>query len=98
MNDRKLKQLFRAARNESPPSPEPGFENLVLSAIRRELPPMRATSLIDQLGALFPRLAWAAALVIAMCLGADFCLTALAPTGLSDGIAEISEQWLFAAN
>ncbi len=98
MNEKKLQQLFRAARTETPPAAEVGFENLVLSAIRRE--PRGATegsSLFDQLGALFPRLAWAAALVVVLCVAADFGLGALGVPGLTDGVAQISDQWLFTA-
>jgi hypothetical protein len=99
MSKEKLNQLFTAARKEAPPLPEAGFENLVMSAIRRgpQNPGAATVSLLDQLGALFPRLAWAAALVLALCVVADFGLTALAQTNLTDGIAELSEQWLFAA-
>lgn len=100
MNEQKLKQLFGAARQESPPSPEAGFENLVLSAIRREPRGGLADTIswFDDLGGLFPRLAWAAALLVALCVAADFGLGALGVPGLTDGVEQISEQWLFTAN
>jgi len=100
MNERKLNQLFGAARKETPPWPEAGFENLVLTAIRHE-PRLKApspVSLSDQLGALFPRLAWAAVLVVGLCVAADFGLGALDVPSLTDGVAQISAQWLFTAN
>lgn len=100
MNDEKLNQLLRAARRETPPSAEPGFENLVLATLRNDS--QRAepetVSLFGQLGLLFPRLACVAVVIIALCVAADFGLTALAQTNLTDGVAELSEQWLFAVN
>jgi len=99
INEKKLDQLFSAARAETPPTPETGFENLVLSAIRRE--PRGASapnSVLDQLGALFPRLAWVVALVVALSLAADFGLSALGVPDLTDGVAQISDQWLFTSN
>lgn len=100
MNNDKLNQLFRAARQDVPPAAGPGFENLVLAAARR---PMigRAdapASLADQLGDLFPKLAWAAALLIALCVAADLGLAAHTQVDLTDSFTELSEQWLFAAN
>jgi len=100
MNDEKLNRLFRAARQDAPSSARPGFENLVVSAIRHQ--PRRSevepSSLFDQLGELFPHLAGAAAVVVALCVAADFGLTAFAPADLTDSLAELSEQWLFATN
>jgi hypothetical protein len=99
MNDRKLNQLFDAARRETPPSPAPGFDHRVLAALRREAPSATgALSLLDQLGAWFPRLAWAATLVVALSVASDFSLRALGVPGLAEGVARMSEQWLFAGN
>lgn len=100
MNDRKLNQLFRAARRDAPPVPEPGFDNLVLAALRRsgEASVPAKISWFEQLGAWLPRLAGAAALSIALCVAADYGLTALAAADLTDSLTELSEQWLFAAN
>lgn len=100
MNDEKLNQLFQAARRDPPPSAEPGFENLVLAALRNDSQHAEpeVVSLFDQLGRWFPRLACAAVVIIALCVVADFGLTALAQTNLTDGVAELSEQWLFAVN
>ena len=97
MNENKLNQLYGAVRKEIPPSPEPGFENLVLSAIRREQSARgpETVSVFDQLGALFPRLAWAAVLVVALGVGVDFGLGALGVPGLTDGVAQAADQWLF---
>ena len=100
MNEKKLNQLFGAARKETALLPEAGFENLVLSAIRREARTgaTESFSLFDQLSAWFPRLAWATALVVALCVAADFGLASFEVPSLTDGVAQISDQWLFAAN
>jgi len=99
MNEKKLNRLFSAAQKEMPLLPEAGFENLVLLAIRRERDGATGTnSLFDQLGALFPRLAWAAALVVVLCVAVDFGLGEVGVPGLADGVTQISDQWLFTAN
>ena len=94
MNETKLNQLFRTARKETPPGPAAGFENLVLAALRHE-PPPGEVSLFDQLDALLPRLAVATGAVVAVCLAVDFGLGALGVPSLADGVAQISDQWLF---
>jgi hypothetical protein len=94
MNETKLNQLFRAARKETPPGPAAGFENLVLAVLRHE-PPPGALSWFDQLDALLPRLAVAVAVAVVVCLAVDFGLGALGVPNLTDGVVQISDQWLF---
>lgn len=100
MNGRKLNQLFRAARSDTPPAAAPGFENLVLAALRQPggAPVPDEVSWFDQLGNWFPRLAMGAALVVVLCVTADYGLSAMAAADLTDSLTELSEQWLFAAN
>ena len=97
MNERKLQKLFDSARREPAPEPSPGFDARVLSALRREQPP-ESVFLLDQLGQLYPRLAWAAALVIALCVAADYGLAAWGVPDLAAGTALLSDQWLFTQN
>jgi hypothetical protein len=96
MNEQKLKKLFGAARNEIAPAPPANFAASVLRAIRREKPISIAEtfSIFDQLNLLFPRFALAAAMVIALGVAADFGLTAAGVPDLSDGVSQISTQWL----
>jgi hypothetical protein len=97
MNERKWKQLFAAARHEAAPAPSADFEAGVLRAIRGE----RRTemlSIFDQLNLLFPRLAWAAAAIIALSVVADWGLTAAGVPGVGDGVSQISAQWLLTSN
>jgi hypothetical protein len=96
MNDRKLKQLFASARQENVPAPPEDFATDVLRAIHRE-PPVATSetiSIFDQLNLWFPRLALAASVVIVMCVAADYGLTAAGVPGLSDGVSQLSAQWL----
>ena len=96
MNNRKLSQLFVSARNETAPAPPEDFAADVLRAIRRE-PPIAAPaarSVFDQLNLWFPRLALAASAVIVLCVAADYGLTMAGVPGLSDGVSQLSSQWL----
>ena len=96
MNEEKLKQLFASARKENAPVPSEDFAADVLRAIRRE--PLTAApetfSIFDQLNLWFPRIALAASAVIVLCLAADFGLTAAGVPSLSDGVSQLSAQWL----
>ena len=97
MNERKRKQLFAAARGAPAPAPSAAFEANVMRAIRNEYP-AEAPAIFDALNQLFPRLAWAAAAIIALCVAADWGLTAAGVPGLSDGVSQISAQWLLTPN
>jgi hypothetical protein len=100
MKESKLNQLFAAVRKETPPGPETGFENVVLTAIRRESPstiPAQA-SWLDQIGVWSPRLALACAALIVACVATDLSLNALGVPSLTDGVAQISNDWLMTLN
>jgi hypothetical protein len=96
MNKRKLNRLFELARNEPTPVPPADFAADVLRAVHREPPgaPPEALTIPDPLNRLFPRLVFAMAAVIAVCIAVDFALTAAGMPGLGDGLAQISAQWL----
>jgi hypothetical protein len=97
MNEKKLKQLFAAARNETAPAAAPDFAGDVLRAVRREPVPAPAESFSvwEHLNALFPRLALVAAAVIVLCVAADWGLTAAGVPGIGDGAAQVTSQFLF---
>lgn len=98
MNDHKLKRLFELSHGETPPAAREGFDERVMAAIRREPHSVaESVSLWDQIGRLFPRLAFGVVLIIGVCVLADFC-TLTESSSLTAGIDQISEQWLFAAN
>jgi hypothetical protein len=94
MNE-KLHQLFAAARSERPAAPSEGFASLVMNQIQRN-PARRELSMSDMLGMWFPRLAVAAAAVIALCVIGDFVSSSNAPS-LSENAAQLSDQF-FAEN
>ena len=96
MNQKKLKQLFAAARNNAAPAPPEDFAADVLRAIGREPAVVRlaAGSLLDQLNFLFPKIALAAAAIIVLCVAADFGLSAAGLPDLAEGLSQITAQWL----
>jgi anti-sigma factor RsiW len=95
MNENKMRKLFDAARSEPAPGPGEDFPAQVMRAVRRE-PAPEPPSVFGQLGDLFPRLAVAAVVLIALCVVGDFCASALDQSDLTSGVAQLSEQWLFA--
>jgi hypothetical protein len=96
MKEANIEQLFKAARNQRVPEPPFSFTQNVISAIRREERSRVAPRIFDQLGSLFPRLAWAAVLIIALCLGSDFYFSQK-DSGITAEVQQVAEQWLFAA-
>lgn len=98
MSTNKLNRIFKLARCAQAPAPSSDFENNVMRAIRREPPGRGASSLLDELGYLFPRLAWLAAAVIVLCLAADFGLGSAGGPDLDDGVSQVSEHWLFTSD
>ena len=79
MNERKLNQLFTAAKSEPPAAPNEGFAFLVMQQIQRN-PARTELSVSDVLGLWFPRLAVAAAAVIAMCVIGEVVFSSSAPS------------------
>jgi hypothetical protein len=89
MNDKRLNQLLNAARRETPAVPGEGFEQLVMQQIQRN--PARAElSISDLLGLWFPRLAVAAAAIIAVCIISDYVSPG---PSLTDSAAQLSDQF-----
>jgi hypothetical protein len=75
---------------------EAGMLRAIRGEWRTETPEM--LSIFDRLNLLFPRLAWAAAAIIALSVVADWGLTAAGVPGLGDGASQISAQWLLTSN
>jgi hypothetical protein len=95
MNKRKLNRLFELARTEPAPVSPDDFAADVLHAVHREPPGAAAEMLTfnEQLNRQFPRIAFAAATIIVVCIALDFGLTAAGIPGLSDSVSQISAQW-----
>jgi hypothetical protein len=94
MNE-KLDRLFNAAKRETPAAPDEGFASLVMQQIQRN-PARPELSITDLLGMWFPRLAVAAAALIALCAITEFVTSSNAPS-LSESAAQLSVQY-FAEN
>lgn len=95
MKDDKLNRIFQTARSEPVPDTPAGFESDVMCAIRSEPQGRGDLSLFDALGHLFPRLAWVAALVILLCVMADYGLATSGGPDVDEGVAQVSDHWLF---
>lgn len=93
MNDKKLNHLFDAARRETPAAPAEGFELLVMQQVQRQ-PGRAELSISDLLGLWFPRLAVAAAAIIAVCVIGEYVSSG---PSLTDTAAQLSDQY-FAEN
>lgn len=89
MNDKKLNQLFDVARREKPAAPAEGFEQLVMQQIQRN-PARVELTISDVLNLWFPRLAVAAAALIALCVIGEY--TASGPS-LTDSALQLSDQF-----
>ena len=91
MNE-KLNQLFAAVKRETPAAPAEGFASLVMQQIQRN-PAHTELSISDLLGMWFPRLAVAAAALIALCVIGDYVTSSNSPS-LSESAAQLSDQML----
>jgi hypothetical protein len=97
MKENKLKNLFGAARKEPAPEAPFTFSQNVVSAIRREANPTAAPCLADQLNALFPRLAWAAVLIISACVMSEIYFSRSGDAASTE-MTQAAEEWLYASN
>lgn len=97
MKETKLKQLFEAARRQTAAAPPDDFADDVLRAARRQGAP-EAFSILDQLALLFPRVAFAAVVLIGCCVAGDLLLSMFNVPNLGEGLAQLSDQWLLTGN
>lgn len=80
--------------------PSHDFAGDVLRAIRNnpQIARTKTFSIFDQLNLLFPRIAIASAIIILLCVAADYGVTAAGTPDLSEGAAELSAQQLLPSN
>jgi len=97
MNEKKLNQLFAAARNDVAPEMPGSFAAKVMRSLRVQPRAVSAelNSVWDHLNSLFPRIAFTAAAVIILCVATDWGLTAIGLPDVTDGSAQVASQYLF---
>ena len=96
MNEEKINKLFQAARTEAAPEAPLHFPRSVVAAIqRRSIRPLRI-SFSDQLAALFPRIAFAAVVIVALCTATDIYFSET-DTPLAVTVEQVAaDEWLIA--
>ena len=96
MNDKKLKQLFAAARQIQGPAPSNGFAE-DLARMARPVPFETASkpSLTHAFAGWLPRIAIVCAVFVTLCVVGDQWSESRSTGGMSDGLAALSGQWLF---
>src|SRR5256885_3843271 len=98
MKASRIRKLIEAARVAPPVAPPPGFASRVVGVVKREPRRLGPESVFDSLASLFPRLAWAAVLVIGLCAAVELCVSDKGPDNLSLNIAAVAQHWLFTAD
>lgn len=100
MKDAKLTELFIRARKEAPPAPEAGFANLVMTAVRHDASRRAAGELswLDQIGVWAPQAVASCAVLIVICVVTDLALQLFGLPTLTEGVAQLSSDWLMAAS
>jgi len=93
MKKDRLKQLFTAAARVEAPAGTGDLSTDVLRAIDREVM-LPERSWFEQLGQLWPRIALASVVLLAVCALWEYS----AREDLSTDIVQASEQWLFTTN
>jgi hypothetical protein len=95
MNEKKLQQLFAAARRSKVPEPPAEFAADVLR-MARQTPRDRqepARGVLEQLNSWFPRVALAAAGVIVLCVALELGYTAAGSASGDDATADSSQAF-----
>lgn len=89
-----MHQLFASARRLQPPEPSSDLEQGVLRAIAREARKPEA-GVLEQIGSLFPQFAWAAIVIIGVCVATEFYELRDEATLCSE-VQQLADEWLFA--
>ena len=95
MNEKKLQQLFAAARRSKAPAPSADFAADVLR-MARQMPRDQqepARGVLEQLNSWFPRVALAAAAVIVLCVALELGYSATASASGDDGTVDSSQAF-----
>jgi len=95
MNDKKLSQLFAAARQETPPAVPAGFAERVqheLNPAERNAPVV--VSILDQLNRNFVRYAVSAAAMIMICVAVEVGQSFSHEPSIDDDVNQICSDWM----
>jgi len=95
MNDKKLNQLFAAARRENPPAVPADFAERVQRGLGQaaDNAPV-AVSFIDQLNRNFGRYAVAAAAMIMLCAAVEIGQSFSHEPSIDDDVSQICSDWM----
>ena len=93
MKDKKLSQIFAAARRETPPAVPAGFAERVQRSLATEAEPV-VIGFIDQLNRNFTRYAVSAAAAIMLCAAVELSQTFRQDPSIDDDVEQICSDWM----
>lgn len=95
MNDKKLNDIFAAARREIPPVVPAGFAERVLSNLPADVRSQPVViSFFDQLNRNFTRYAVAAAAAIVICAAVEVSQSFTQDSSIDDDVEQICSDWM----
>ena len=94
MNDKKLSQLFAAARQETPPTVPAGFAERVQRGLDPAERSASVMSFVDQLNRNFVRYAVAAAAMIMICVAVEIGQSFSHEPSIDDDVNQICSDWM----
>lgn len=93
MKDKKLNQLFAAARREPPPAVPAGFADRVQRSLATEAEPI-VIGFIDQINRNFTRYALGAAAAIMLCAAVELSQSFRQEPSIDDDVEQICSDWM----
>jgi len=94
MNDKKLNQIFAAARRETPPAVPVGFAERVQRGLTQAAGTPVVVNLWDQLNRNFARYAVAAAAMIVLCVAVELSQSFSHDPTIDDDVNQIYSDWM----
>mgnify|MGYP003473033769 CR=1 FL=1 len=95
MKDKKLNDLFAAARHEAPPAVPAGFAERVLANLPADVRAQPVViSFFDQLNRNFTRYAVSAAAAIVLCAALEIGQSYTQESTIDDDVAQLCSDWM----
>ncbi|MFT3867711.1 MAG: hypothetical protein QM715_04335 [Nibricoccus sp.] len=95
MKDKKLNEIFAAARRETPPPVPAGFAERVLNCLPADVRSQPVViSFFDQLNRHFTRYAVSAAAAIALCAAVEISQSFAQDSNIDDDVEQICSDWM----